>query len=189
MDNGRISVRYARALFQLTQERHCEEAVYDGLTRFANNYLLAIAQFNEVLADPMVAREEKVKLVELAIGEPVHDALKQFIPFVVEQKRQETMAAAQAEQIKIMKESQDLKSQLIEEAKTQARIEAEKIVADARLKIEKEQAEAMAQIKNEVIALSVDIAEKLLQRELSDKQSQTDYIEQLLKNNTTRIEA
>ena len=56
-------------------------------------------------------------------------------------------------------------------------------MADARLKIEKEQAEAMAQIKNEVIALSVDIAEKLLQRELSDKQSQGDYIEQLLKNN------
>ena len=107
----------------------------------------------------------------------------------IEQKRQETMAAAQAEQIKIMKESQDLKTQLIEEAKIQARKEAEKIVTDARLKIEKEQAEAMSQVKNEVIALSVDIAEKLLQRELSDKQSQTDYIEQLLKNNTTRIEA
>ena len=107
----------------------------------------------------------------------------------IEQKRQETMAAAQAEQIKIMKESQDLKNQLIEEAKTQARQEAEKIVADARLKIEKEQAEAMANIKNEVIALSVDIAEKLLQRELSDKSSQNAYIEQLLKNNPPRIEA
>ena len=91
MDDGRISVRYARALFQLAQEQGCEDAVYDGLTRFAHNYLLAIAQFNEVLADPMVAREEKVKLVELAIGEPVHDALKQFIPFVVEQKREDKM--------------------------------------------------------------------------------------------------
>ena len=91
MDDGKISVRYARALFQLAQEQGCEDAVYDGLTRFAHNYLLAIAQFNEVLADPMVAREEKVKLVELAIGEPVHDALKQFIPFVVEQKREDKM--------------------------------------------------------------------------------------------------
>ena len=78
----------------------------------------------------------------------------------IEQKRQETMA-----------------------------MEAEKIVTDARLKIEKEQAEAMAQIKNEVIALSVDIAEKLLQRELHDKQSQSAYIEQLLRNNQPRIEA
>ena len=108
----------------------------------------------------------------------------------IEQKRQETMALAQAEQIKMMKESQELKTQLIEEAKAQARQEAEKIVADARLKIQKEQAEAMAQIKNEVIALSVDIAEKLLQRELSDKPSQAAYIEQLLlNNNQPRIEA
>ena len=107
----------------------------------------------------------------------------------IEQKRQETIAATQAEQIKMMKESQELKNQIVEEAKAQARLEAEKIVADARLKIEKEQAEAMAQIKNEVIALSVDIAEKLLQRELSDKQSQSDYIEQLLKNNPPQIQA
>ena len=91
MDNGKISVRYARALFQTAQEQGCEEAVYDGLTRFAHNYVLAIAQFNEVLADPIVAREEKVKLVEMAVGEPMHDCLKQFIAFVADQKRESKM--------------------------------------------------------------------------------------------------
>ncbi len=89
MDNGRISVRYARALFQLAQEQNCEEAVYDGLARFAHNYLLAIAQFNEVLANPIVGQEEKVKLVEMAVGEPMHECLKQFIAFVAEQKRED----------------------------------------------------------------------------------------------------
>lgn len=132
----------------------------------------AVEQRNTHIADSLLAAEE------------ANNALAG-----IEQKRQEAMAEAQAEQIKMMKESQDLKTQLIEEAKAQARHEAEKIVTDARLKIEKEQAEAMAQMKNEVIALSVDIAEKLLQRELSDKQSQTAYIEELLKNNPTRIEA
>lgn len=91
MDIGRISVRYARALFQVAQEQGCEAEVYDGLTRFAHNYLLAIAQFNEVLADPMVAREEKVKLVEMAVGEPLHDTLKQFIAFVADKKREDKM--------------------------------------------------------------------------------------------------
>ena len=91
MDNGRISVRYARALFQLAEEQHCEEAVYKGLMRFAHNYLLAIAQFNEVLADPIVAQEEKVKLLEMAVGDPLHDTLKQFITFVAEQKREDKM--------------------------------------------------------------------------------------------------
>ena len=91
MDNGRISVRYARALFQTAQQQGCEDAVYDGLTRFAHNYLLAIAQFNEVLADPIVPREEKVKLLEMAVGEPLHDSLRQFIAFVTEQKREDKM--------------------------------------------------------------------------------------------------
>ena len=91
MDNGKISVRYARALFQIAQEQGCEEAIYKGLTRFAHNYSLAIAQFNEVLADPIVAPEEKVKLIEMAVGEPMHDTLKQFIAFVTEQKREDKM--------------------------------------------------------------------------------------------------
>ena len=132
----------------------------------------AVEQRNTHISDSLLAAEE------------ANNALAG-----IEQKRQEAMAEAQAEQIKMMKENQDLKTQLIEEAKAQARREAEKIVADARLKIEKEQAEAMAQMKSEVIALSVDIAEKLLQRELSDKPSQTAYIEELLKNNPSRIEA
>ena len=132
----------------------------------------AVEQRNAQISDSLLAAEE------------ANNALAG-----IEQKRQETMAAAQAEQIKMMKESQELKTQLIEEAKAQARQEAEKIVADTRLKIEKEQAEAMAEIKNEVIALSIEMAEKLLRRELDDKQSQADYIEQLLKNNPTRIEA
>ena len=106
----------------------------------------------------------------------------------IEAAKEKALAESQAEQLRILKESQELKAQLIEEAKAQARNEAEKIVADARLRIEKEQAEAMAQIKAEVITLSVDIAEKLLQRELSDKQSQNEYIESLLKDKP-RIEA
>ena len=100
----------------------------------------------------------------------------------IEAAKEKALADSKAEQIRIMNESQELKKQLIEEARQEARNEAEKIVADARLKIQKEQAEAMSQIKAEVITLSVDIAEKILQRELSDKTTQTEYIEQLLKD-------
>ena len=78
-------------MFELAQEQSCEDAVYDGLSRFAHNYFLAIAQFNEVLSAPLIAKEEKVKLVELAIGEPMHDTLKQFIVFVADKKREDKM--------------------------------------------------------------------------------------------------
>ena len=110
MDNGRISVRYARALFQTAQEQGCEDAVYDGLTRLANNYLQAIAQFNEVLADPIVEREEKVKLVEMAVGEPLHDCLKQFIAFVAEQKREDKMLLIAMKYMEMYREKHNILS-------------------------------------------------------------------------------
>ena len=78
-------------MFQVAQEQGCEAAVYEGFTHFTHNYLLAIGQFNEVLADPIVAREEKVKLLEMAVGGPMHDTLKQFIAFVADQKREDKM--------------------------------------------------------------------------------------------------
>ena len=126
----------------------------------------AVSKRNQHISDSLLAAEE------------ANNALAG-----IEAAKEKALAESHAEQIRIMKESQELKSQLIEEAKAEARAEAEKIVSDARLKIEKEQAEAMAQIKNEVITLSIDIAEKLLQRELDDKDAQNDYIKTLLKNN------
>ena len=113
MDNGKISVRYARALFQVAQEQGCEAEVYDGLTRFAHNYLLAIAQFNEVLADPIVAREEKVKLLEMAVGEPIHSCLKQFIAFVADQKREDKMFLIAMKYMEMYREKHHILSTLV----------------------------------------------------------------------------
>lgn len=125
----------------------------------------AVTKRNQHISDSLLAAEE------------ANNALAG-----IEAAKEKALADSKAEQLRIMNESQELKKQLIEEARQEARNEAEKIVADARLKIQKEQAEAMSQIKVEVITLSVDIAEKILQRELSDKEAQTEYIEQLLKD-------
>ena len=132
----------------------------------------AVTKRNQHISDSLVAAKE------------ANEALAG-----IEAAKEKALAESQAEQIRMINESQELKKQLIEEAKAEARTEAEKIVADARLKIQKEQDEAMAQIKAEVITLSVDIAEKLLQRELSDKEAQSRYIEEILKEEQPRIEA
>ena len=131
----------------------------------------AVTERNQHINDSLVAAKE------------ANDALAG-----IQAAKEQALAEQQAEQIRILNENHELKKQLILEAKEQALAEAEKILADARLKVEKEQAEARAQIKAEVIALSVDIAEKLLQRELSDKNAQNEYIEKLLED-SPRIEA
>lgn len=88
MDDGKISVRYARALMHQADEERCAEAVYDGLVRLTDNYSLAIQSFNEVLSNPMVSDTEKLRLLHLAIGEPLHPCLTRFLDFVTEKKRE-----------------------------------------------------------------------------------------------------
>lgn len=131
----------------------------------------AVTKRNQHISDSLMAAQE------------ANDALAG-----IEAAKEKALAESHAEQIRIMNESQELKKQLIEEAKNEARAEAEKIVSEARQKIQKEQEEAMSQIKAEVITLSVDIAEKLLQRELSDKEAQSRYVEEILKEKP-RVEA
>ena len=129
MDNGRISVRYARALFQLAQEQGCEDAVYDGLTRFAHNYLLAIAQYNEVLSDPIVTASEKVKLMEMTVGEPLHGLLKQFITFVAEPKREDKMIFIAMKYMEMYREKHNILSTQVTTATELSEESYEKIKA------------------------------------------------------------
>lgn len=107
----------------------------------------------------------------------------------IEAAKKKALAESQAEQIRIMNESHELRKRLLEEASNEARDKTEQMITEARQRIAKEQAEAMSQIKAEVITLSVQIAEKLLQRELDNKDAQSRYIEEILKDNQPNIEA
>ena len=88
MDNGKISVRYARALLDTAFKQQCETEVYEGLVRLTHNYSLAIKQFNEVLSNPMVTDDEKLHLLRTAVGEPIHPCLDHFLQFVIAKKRE-----------------------------------------------------------------------------------------------------
>ena len=88
MDNGKISVRYARALLDYANQQHCEAEVYGNLSRLTASYSQAINSFNEVLSNPMVASTDKIELLKTAIGEPVHPCLIHFLEFLTEKKRE-----------------------------------------------------------------------------------------------------
>lgn len=98
----------------------------------------------------------------------------------LEQKGKDIVAQAEAEQVKLLGETKVLKNKMIEEAKAEAAAEAEKMLAGAREQIAHEKEAAIAQLQAEVAKLSVQIAEKVLRRELSDEKSQRAYIESLL---------
>lgn len=80
---------------------------------------------------------------------------------------------ARAEREAMIGEARKIRSELIEKAKEDASRESEKLVENARLQIENEKRSALNEIRAQVADLSVEIAEKIIRKELSlDKEQQ-----------------
>ena len=87
---------------------------------------------------------------------------------------------ARKEHQQIMNEASQLREVLIQEAKTKAIGEADKIIENARLQIQNEKNDAIRDIRKQVAALSVDIAEKVLRSKLDKKDEQLGMIQRLI---------
>src|ERR1035437_5839816 len=87
---------------------------------------------------------------------------------------QKILAEARTERDLLLKEAREIKDKLIADAKGLASIEAAKLIENAKIAIESEKLSAINQIKAQVAELSVEIAEKILTKGLSDKKSYDD---------------
>ncbi len=89
------------------------------------------------------------------------------------------MAKAREERAEMLKEAKVTKDKIVSEAKEQAKVEANKIIADAQEAITNQKMAALTEVKNQVGTLVLDVAEKVLRRELSNKASQESFINEL----------
>lgn len=89
---------------------------------------------------------------------------------------------AKQERDELLKEAKKLKDQIVEQAKQQATLEADKIIVQARENIETEKRQAVEDLKNQISLFSIEIAEKILKSELSDKEKSEKIISQELEN-------
>ena len=87
---------------------------------------------------------------------------------------------ARAEREMMLKEARDIKNNMIEEAKDEARTEANKLVAQAQAAIKAEKKAAIDDLKSQVANLSIEIAEKVVREELSNKDKQLKLVESML---------
>ncbi|MBB6609800.1 F0F1 ATP synthase subunit B [Pontibacter sp. Tf4] len=101
-------------------------------------------------------------------------------------ENEKLLAEARMERDKILKEASDAGNAIVESAKNKANEEGARMIAQAREAIENEKRAALAEVKNLAAALSVDIAERILRKELSDPQAQQalaqDYIREVTLN-------
>lgn len=87
---------------------------------------------------------------------------------------------ARAEREAMLKDAREIKTKMISEAKEDAKAEADKMVAHAQAAIESEKKSAIAELKQQVASLSLEIAEKVVRHELSDKEKQLKLVDQML---------
>jgi F-type H+-transporting ATPase subunit b len=89
------------------------------------------------------------------------------------------LGKAREERSEILKEARIIKDKIITEARDQAKVEAGKIIVDAQAAIETQKMAALTDIKNQVGNMVVEISEKILRRELTNKPEQENHIKQL----------
>ncbi|MBO4777556.1 MAG: F0F1 ATP synthase subunit B [Bacteroidales bacterium] len=91
------------------------------------------------------------------------------------------LAEARKERDNLLKEAREMKDQMIAQAKADATVEANKIMAAAKVSIENEKNQAMQDLKNQVAILSFEIAEKVIGKELENKKVSDEIIDESVK--------
>ena len=87
---------------------------------------------------------------------------------------------AQAHQQEMLREASRMKSEIIEQAKKEAAVAAQKEMEAAKASIEQARKEAELQFRNEVSTFAIDIAEKMVRNQMKDDAAQTELVNKLL---------
>src|SRR5690554_518350 len=86
-------------------------------------------------------------------------------------KNANLLKEARIERDEMIKEAKETTVQMIESAKAKAKEEADKIIENARISIEAEKTAAMSELRKDVAGIALEIAEKIIREELSDRKS------------------
>ena len=93
------------------------------------------------------------------------------------------VVAANKEQGRILKEAMQERDKIIHEARKQAEAAAQKELDEVKKQIQIEKDEAIRDIRRQVAILSVDIAEKVIRKNLDDKREQMEMLDEVLNKN------
>ena len=90
------------------------------------------------------------------------------------------VADARKQQADILRDAAKMKTEIIEQAKAEAAVEAKKVTDAAQVSIEQSRKESEHQLRQDVGAYALEIAEQVIRRNMSDDQAQRDLVKKLL---------
>ncbi len=134
------------------------------LKKFAWKPILKSLDDRESNIANAIASAEKIK-AEMALMQSENEAL---------------LTKAREEKALLLKEARDTKDRIINEAKEQAKVEANKIVLEAQAAISAQKMAALTDVKNQVGKLVIEVSEKVLRKELANKDAQEAHIKGLV---------
>lgn len=126
------------------------------------------------ILDAVNEREEGIKNALLS----AENAKKEMQSLQANNER--ILQEARLERDTLLKEAREMKEKMIADAKEEANTQGSKLIEQAKQAIQSEKNAAMADLKSQVSSLSLEIAEKLLKSELSNKESQSQLVEKML---------
>ncbi|MGA2824001.1 MAG: F0F1 ATP synthase subunit B [Bacteroidales bacterium] len=117
----------------------------------------------------------------------IHDALNAAEKAKEEMQKmkfsnEELLQEAKNERDAILSTARKIKESIIEESKQKAAEEANRIIVSAKESIQNEKMAAITDLKDQLAELSLEIARKILKKELSDPKRQENYIKELMKD-------
>lgn len=92
-------------------------------------------------------------------------------------ENEKLLTEARLERDIILKKAQDTSVKMIEEAKDDAAKVGAQMIANAKAVIETEKKAALADVKSQVAALTLEVTEKLLRKNLSDDKAQKELVD------------
>jgi len=87
MDTGRISARYAKALYEYAAERKKEKEIYEQM-KFISEVFFLTPALTKALDNPRISSEKKRELLLVAAGTNVPVEFVRFIDLIIERKRE-----------------------------------------------------------------------------------------------------
>ena len=104
----------------------------------------------------------------------------------IQAESEQILKKAREQQAQILKEAMATRDNIVKDAQIKAQVEGQRILDEAKDLIRVEKENALKDIREQVADLSIQIAEKMLRKELKKRSEQTEMIDRLLNEIVTK---
>lgn len=88
MNTGKISARYAKALYEFASEANAADKVYD-IMKLVSAAFATVDGLKDAIANPTISKDKKKELLNTMAGDSVCAEYTRFVDLVVENKRED----------------------------------------------------------------------------------------------------